>query len=141
MRPYIYLLIIPILLFSNCSDDKDNDPIDPTYNTVNEKLNNWTYKQMDEYYYWYKNLPRKSSLSYNAAPEDFYKSLLYSADRFSYSDYESLPTRSNSITTYDIGFHYLFFYWGDTNSNPQQLFLLLMLNLEQWLVLRSKGVI
>ena len=84
MKTYIYLLIIPILLFANCSDDKDNDPIDQGGNAVNKKINEWTYKQMDTYYYWYKNLPKSSSVSYTADPEDLNDSLLYSADRFSF---------------------------------------------------------
>ena len=119
MKKYFYYILLPILLLASCSDSKDDEQPNKTFDTVNEKLNNWTYQQMDTYYYWYKNMPNVNSSSYKAAPKDFYKSLLYSGDRFSYMDYQAVSTRAGSVTTYDLGFHYLAFLWGDYRVNPQ----------------------
>ncbi len=73
-QPYFFiplLGIIFVLLLNSCEGvDRRLEYKDTT------DANNWIYSQMEEYYYWYKNIPASSSLAFYATPDIFFSSLL-----------------------------------------------------------------
>lgn len=50
--------------------------------TVNQ--NRWLYQQMDENYFWYKDLPDSSKLNFNQSASSFFEKIKSSKDRFSW---------------------------------------------------------
>lgn len=50
--------------------------------TVNQ--NKWLYQQMDENYFWYKDLPDSSKLNFNQSASSFFEKIKSSKDRFSW---------------------------------------------------------
>lgn len=74
-------LLTGCLAFLSCNSDELSG---------NARINDWIYVNMDYYYYWTDDMPRKTGL--NQYPADFYESILSEQDRFSfiYDDYEVL---------------------------------------------------
>lgn len=75
---------------------------------ANTNHNIWIYKQMNDHYYWRKEMPDTSSLNFAADPPVFFKSLLSKQDRFSWCELNSNYTGSTEqIYLPDkIGFEY-----------------------------------
>jgi C-terminal processing protease CtpA/Prc len=90
---------------------KSNDPI-----SGNDQINQWIYANMDYWYYWTDQLPGKGNT--NQYPEDYYESLLYSGDRFSfiYENYEELVALLNGVSL-ESGFEFKLYYANDSGPN------------------------
>lgn len=87
------LIILIIESFISCStedsfleSDRTEEQDDDNY--AQEKLlhNKWTYSRMRSEYFWYKEMPDSASLSFYSEPDDFFRSLLFSQDRFSWCE-------------------------------------------------------
>lgn len=64
-----------LVIFSSCSDD--NPKPDPT---IDDNVNAWIYKTMENHYLWYDELPPKESLDMSASPDNFFHALLSDKD-------------------------------------------------------------
>lgn len=106
-----YLFFLFICLFLNaCSDDK-NEPGGNGGGGKEEEerpeVLAWIEDTMREHYYWYKDMPLASKLTYkNVKPNDFFYSLLSSQDRFSSIEDLSLYTRSKVEERYSYGIEF-----------------------------------
>jgi len=82
IKKILYLFVLLLLLTINFSCEKD-DPIpqDPT-EIANQNINNWILENMQTYYLWNDQIPSKTDKSLN--PSDYFYSLLYKDDRFSW---------------------------------------------------------
>ncbi|RKE52947.1 S41 family peptidase [Sphingobacterium detergens] len=75
-KPQTLVLALFSLIFSACEKDPPlNEP------GSNEAINQWTLKQMQQYYYWNSKLPNQITL--DDKPNIFFKNLLYRDDRYS----------------------------------------------------------
>ena len=68
----------------------------------------WIDDTMRLWYYWAKEMPESKNLNYFQAPATFFKSLLYSSDKFSSIDSLNVTTSNRSIgsTNYSYGMEY-----------------------------------
>lgn len=68
----------------------------------------WIDDTMRVWYYWAKEMPESKNLNYFQAPATFFKSLLYSSDKFSSIDSLNVTTSNRSIgsTNYSYGMEY-----------------------------------
>lgn len=98
----IAILILP-LFYISCQ--KDDAPVIYSAGT-NEYNNQWIYEQMRRYYYWNNEIPDNIDLS--LLSNDYFSSLLFHQDRFSYAYHplipESMPSTLRSSFGMDIGF-------------------------------------
>lgn len=75
-KPQALVLTLVSLIFSACEKDPAlNEP------GSNEAINQWTLKQMQQYYYWSDKL--KQPNDYQQAPALFFKSILFQSDHYS----------------------------------------------------------
>lgn len=100
-----YYIVATLLVFVMCSCEKEFE--EATYEEgTNEYVNQWMKTQMKRYYYWNENLPSKVNLSLN--PETYFKELLYSEDRFSYTYHpdraETFPKSLPKTYGFEMGF-------------------------------------
>ena len=102
------LLLVVVSLTISCNS---NDP-----QSKNQRINDWIYANMNYWYYWTDQLPSKKNT--NQFPADFYESLLFSADRFSfiYEDYEELIALLNGVSL-ESGFEFKLYYADDIGPN------------------------
>jgi carboxyl-terminal processing protease len=77
----LVLLISVSVIFTSCKDD-DPSPSQQATNAENEHVNDWILENMQYWYLWNDNLA--AGKDKNQAPEDYFKSILYSGDRFSW---------------------------------------------------------
>lgn len=114
MKKRKLLSIVAILFtafFLSCKDNEDD-----TNNYSNEKVNQWIYGNMKQYYLWNDKL--RTSPDYSLTPGNFFKSILYTKeDRFSWiqDNYEELLNSLNGVASQEIGFEYMF--WGSPTDN------------------------
>lgn len=82
-----------------CKDDPED------HRTAFERTNDWMYANMEYWYYWTDQLPSKPATNIN--PDDFYHSLLYREDRFSFifEDYQELLNLLGGISL-ESGYEY-----------------------------------
>lgn len=86
-RTPLFLILMASLLIwiaPSCKDDTNKE-----YELVNQ----WIWNVMNDYYFWYKNIPSDKTPSGAIAPEDYFASLLYTTeDKWSYitDDYTGL---------------------------------------------------
>ncbi len=102
MKKLILLLaIVGCMAFQSCKSD---EPL-----TQNGQINSWIYANMNFWYYWENELPKKTGL--NRYPADFYESLLSPNDRFSfiYDDYQELLDLLNGESL-ESGFEFKLYY-------------------------------
>lgn len=71
----LFALTGMLVIFSSCSDD--NPKPDPT---IDDNVNAWIYKTMENHYLWYDELPPKESLDMSASPDNFFHALLSDKD-------------------------------------------------------------
>lgn len=64
-----------LAIFNSCSDDSPKP--DPT---IDDNVNAWIYKTMQNHYLWYDELPPEESLDMSASPDNFFHSLLSDKD-------------------------------------------------------------
>ncbi len=79
------LLLILLVVYSckNESDDKETSA-----------TNKWIETNMRHWYYWYDKMPSGNKLNFSSTPEDFFKSLLVSADGKNGYHYSSIKKKS-----------------------------------------------
>lgn len=105
-RLHLLYALISALAVVGCKD-KDVDPavaaVDSTTVADYPEINSWLYDVMDDAYFWYKNLPAKSSLDTGVDPHDYFEKLIYqrtTVDRFSAvtDDIDALQDEFNGIS-------------------------------------------
>lgn len=75
-KPQTLVLALFSLIFSACKKDPPlNEP------GSNEAINQWTLKQMKQYYYWSDKI--RQTNDYQQAPDLFFKSVLFQSDHYS----------------------------------------------------------
>lgn len=75
-KPQVLVLALFSLIFSACEKDPPlNEP------GSNEAINQWTLKQMRQYYYWNDKIRQPND--YQQAPDLFFKGILFQDDRYS----------------------------------------------------------
>ncbi|SEJ48380.1 C-terminal processing protease CtpA/Prc, contains a PDZ domain [Dyadobacter sp. SG02] len=123
-RLHLLYVLIFALAVVGCKD-KDVDPavatIDSTTTADYPDINSWIYDVMDDAYFWYKNLPAKSSLDATIDPHDYFEKLVYqrtTVDRFSMvtEDFDALQNEFNGISKI-FGISYSLSYIDNGKSN------------------------
>src|SRR5687768_5325522 len=104
------LHLLYVLIFAQAvvgCKDKDVDPADTAVDSITvadyPEINSWLYDLMDDAYFWYKNLPAKSSLDNSVDPNAYFEKLVYqraTVDRFSAvtDDIDALQDEFNGIS-------------------------------------------
>lgn len=101
--PYIMAMLLGLnLSMSGCGEDRW-----AAYATQTA-TDRWIDDTMRVWYYWAKEMPESKNLNYFQAPATFFKSLLYSSDKFSSIDSLNVTTSNRSIgsTNYSYGMEY-----------------------------------
>src|SRR5690606_27686265 len=100
----IFLGIFLLIFVAACKDDDDVKISDGSNNAINT----WVYDVMKEVYYWTDRIP--ANVDKGQAPEDFFESLKYGADRFSIivPDYQELIAALGGVTE-EAGYEFSFF--------------------------------
>ena len=93
-----------LALLTSCGEDRTHEIEELT------EVQHWIYNTMDEWYYWYDELPAKDQVKFTDKPKSFFQSLLNKKDggdhgAFSYlEDSSEIPTtRSIHQTQYSYG--------------------------------------
>lgn len=114
MKIIIYLLLL--IVFGSCSKDSEFEPSFPkempNIGAYDEECR-WVYAQMNHDYLWRKDMPDSLACDYTTDPVTFFKSLLSSKDKFSYSTHNSSYVGSSDFIKY--GFEYQEYTDGNTN--------------------------
>lgn len=114
MKIIIYLLLL--IVFGSCSKDSEFEPSFPeempNIGAYDEECR-WVYAQMNHDYLWRKDMPDSLACDYTTDPVTFFKSLLSSKDKFSYSTHNSSYVGSSDFVKY--GFEYQEYTDGNTN--------------------------
>lgn len=114
MKKIIYLFLV--ILFVSCSKDSDLEPSVPqeipNIGAYDEECR-WVYAQMNHDYLWRKDMPDSLACDYTTDPVTFFKSLLSSKDKFSYSTHNSSYVGTSDYVKY--GFEYQEYTDGRTN--------------------------
>jgi len=113
------------MLVAACKD-KEVEPdvltaADTTSVSDRQAINAWLYEVMDDAYFWYKELPAKSSLDASISPYDYFEKLVYkreTVDRFSAvtDDIDALQNEFNGISKI-FGISYSLSYIDDGKSS------------------------
>ena len=112
----LWLLYIAVFLLSleACYEEVliENNAIE----TQDKKINDWMYKTMATYYYWADELP--DAPDYSLSPEDFFSSLKFSKDKFSWilNDKETNLNGLNGVKK-NYGIEYALGYADSTQTN------------------------
>ncbi|KQS34084.1 peptidase S41 [Dyadobacter sp. Leaf189] len=124
-RLNLLYVLLPALLAAGCKE-KDVAPdiqtaADSTAGADYVAVNNWLYEIMDDAYFWYKEMPAKSSLDANTDPYKYFEKLVYqraTVDRFSgvTNDITSLQNEFDGISKI-FGISYSLSYIDNGNSN------------------------
>lgn len=93
-----------------------DDTVMNSEHETNSEINHWTYKMMDYYYYWDKEIPKKIT-DYETPVIDFFKSLLHEKDRFSESFIKDNIIGESINTTASYGFESMFGYIDENKTN------------------------
>ncbi|WP_229212646.1 S41 family peptidase [Dyadobacter soli] len=119
----LYVLIFALAVVG--CNDKDVEPavatLDSTTAADYPDVNSWLYDIMDDAYFWYKNLPAKTSLDNSIDPHDYFEKLVYqrtTVDRFSAvtDDIDALQSEFNGVSTM-FGISYSLSYIDNGKSN------------------------
>lgn len=107
IRPILFT-IIGILTFSACGEDRSSEA------QKLQEVQHWIYANMEEWYYWYEDIPQANTLNVFDEPRAFFGKLLSEKDGrnkvpFSYIEDRSTTTQTRSIsqTNYSYGFDFL----------------------------------
>jgi carboxyl-terminal processing protease len=107
------ILFFGLSFFSACHED-DNKPA--VTNEANNHVNSWILENMNTYYLW--NDQMNTSGDKNQDPSTFFKSLLYSSDRFSWiqDNYQDLLNSLKGITK-EAGFEFVLYRESQGSDN------------------------
>lgn len=105
---FLYCLVLPLVLITGCNDDE------PT--SQNASINKWIYGEMSFWYFWTDNM--RNDPDYRLSPDLFYKSLLDTADHFSFysKDYETLINALSGVSL-ESGFEFKLYIEEESSSN------------------------
>lgn len=102
-KAFLFLLVFGS--FVSCKkdtpvkDDPEEELVDK-YNVPLNHVNAWIRENMRQIYFWNNNIPANSSLDLTKQPDDFFESLLYKDDRFSWiQDAEELDDNLSGVST------------------------------------------
>ena len=102
--------VLLISIFTACSDDPELVPDDrlgsdmPDVGSDAENIPQWIYEEMSFYYFWNSSLPDEEPAG-TEDPEEYFNSLLFSSDQFSYiSDDAEAIKQENTGTIVAMGF-------------------------------------
>lgn len=116
IRPILFT-IIGILTFSACGEDRSSEA------QKLQEVQHWIYANMEEWYYWYEDIPQANTLNFFDEPRAFFGKLLSEKDGrnkvpFSYIEDRSTTTQTRSIsqTNYSYGFDFVI---ATLNQNPE----------------------
>jgi carboxyl-terminal processing protease len=111
LSKYALATLLMASMFMSCKDDEDDvAPVvveeEEQLDNPNVAINQWIYDVMDEVYYWTDQMPKV--VNKQQQPEDFYKSLLSSEDRFSHivPSYQGLINSLNGISK-EAGYEFM----------------------------------
>lgn len=101
------LAFLSLFFIASCHEQDDIltevDSNDTPEAGSNEQVNNWISEHMEQYYYWNTSLPVESDPGQD--PEDYFHSLLYSSDKFSFiSDDAKTLMEEFSGTSLAVGY-------------------------------------
>ena len=104
------------VLFFTLSSCQEKDPAPVSPNQQYAKVNSWILENMTYWYLWNDQLP--TSPSKDKDPEAFFKSLLYSGDRFSWiqDNYTELLNSLQGINK-EAGYEYVLYKESESGSN------------------------
>lgn len=124
-RLHLLYVLFFALAVVGCKD-KEVEPaavatIDSTTTADYPDINSWFYDVMNDAYFWYKNLPAKTSLDNTIDPYDYFEKLVYqrtTVDRFSMvtDDIDALQNEFNGISKI-FGISYSLSYIDNGKSN------------------------
>jgi carboxyl-terminal processing protease len=116
LLPLRFAPLLIILLLGTLTSCKEDDPSPGITNKANAKINNWILENMDFWYLWNDQLP--ASPDKNAAPEEFFESLLVDEDRFSWiqEDYQELLNSLQGINK-EAGYEFVLYKESDGSEN------------------------
>lgn len=111
-KKYVLLLFISCFITSCDKTAEDTFIEDNTTVIVDEKQktetivqNEWIFNQMNDQYYWYKDIPDTAKLNFTNPAQSFFKSLLSEKDRFSWIELNATYSKSSFYANY--GFEYI----------------------------------
>jgi carboxyl-terminal processing protease len=119
-NPAVPALLSLLFIFSSC---REEDPLpavtkvkNDVTNEANQYVNSWIYKNMEYWYLWNDKLP--SSTDKNKDPESYFKSLIYTEDRFSWiqNNYRDLLNSLQGISK-EAGYEYVLYREKDNSEN------------------------
>lgn len=113
LRPAALLACYSLLFLAvACKDDDDN--------SNNQHVNDWILENMQAVYLWNDALPTKTNKSLD--PSDYFESLLYDGDRFSWiqDNYQDLLNSLQGISK-EAGYEFALYRDGDTNNVLAQI--------------------
>lgn len=110
------LAFLFFVLISACSQDDDASPD----REANIHVNDWILENMEFWYLWSSELPASPDKTQN--PDVFFKSLVYSGDRFSWiqEDYQELLNSLQGISK-EAGFEFVLYKEDNTNNVIAQI--------------------
>jgi len=121
----LYIFLSFVVFLAACKD-KVVDPVvetvsDSTAVSSNKNVNDWLYEIMNDAYFWYKDMPAKSSLDNSIDPYEYFEKLIYqrkTVDRFSgvTDDIDALQNEFNGVSKI-FGMSYSLSYIDDNKSN------------------------
>jgi len=107
--------MVLIVWLGACKDDNEVTP-STTSSNENSYVDNWILKNMKFWYYWNDKIPASPNVT--LAPKDFFKSLLYAGDRFSWiqENYQDLLNSLQGVSK-EAGYEYVLYRESSSNSN------------------------
>ncbi|MEO5600357.1 MAG: S41 family peptidase [Cyclobacteriaceae bacterium] len=114
-NPFFNAIILTVALLISCQQE-DPKPVSTITNEANNYVNSWIQENMEYWYLWNNKLP--SAPDKTMDPESFFKSLLYSEDRFSWiqNDYEELLNSLQGISR-EAGYEYVLYREKEASDN------------------------
>ncbi|MBT1707787.1 PDZ domain-containing protein [Fulvivirgaceae bacterium PWU5] len=112
LRPGALLACCALLLLAvACKDDDDSNA-----SANNRHVNDWILTNMQDWYLWNDELPTNTNK--NLAPDEYFSSLLYDGDRFSWiqDNYLELLNSLQGISK-EAGYEYALYRESNTNNN------------------------
>ena len=112
MKRLLFFLCVSTLLLG-CNPD---GPLNDTQ-IMYQYVNDWIYKNMNQYYYWNTTLP--ASITTHDNPADYFKTLKYKDDRFSaiFESYQDILNQLYGVSASEIGFEFQLYKESVYNNN------------------------
>jgi carboxyl-terminal processing protease len=115
-RPFYYGILLSVtLIFASCSKD-DPSPSPNANSAANTHVNDWILENMQYWYLWKDNMAAGADKT--QAPDAYFKSVLYSGDRFSWiqDNYQELLNLLKGVTK-EAGFEFVLYKDKENTNN------------------------